>query len=396
MPNAVRRPFVALAFAALFLAPLVLSAPLARAQGVPAPAIAARSWMVWDVTGAQMLAANEPDMRIDPASLTKIMSAYLAFEALKDGRIKPGDLITPSEKAWRTPGSRMFIEPNRPVTIDDLLHGMIVQSGNDATVALAEAVAGSEDVFVDQMNKKAALLGMTGTQYRNASGLPDPNHYTTARDLATLSTRLITDFPQFFPIYSQREFEYNKIKQPNRNRLLFTDPTVDGLKTGHTDSAGFCLIATAKRPLATPAGKAGATRRVLSVVLGTVSDAARAQESQKLLNWAYQNFDTVRLLEAKATVQTIPIFKGVREQIETGVANDVVLTVPRGMADKLAANVERSGNLLAPVSAGQQVGTVKITLDGKPYREVALVALADVPQAGVFGRAIDTIKLWFK
>lgn len=386
--------------ASLFVVAATLVAQLllvtASAQKPTPPPVAARSWLVLDVTGRETLAANDPDMRVDPASLTKIMSAYLSFEALKDGRIKASDMINPSEKAWRTPGSRMFIEPNRPVSVDDLLHGMIVQSGNDATVALAEAVSGSEETFVEQMNKKAALFGMSNTQYRNASGLPDPNHYTTAKDLATLASRLITDFPQFFPIYSQREFEYNKIKQPNRNRLLFTDPTVDGLKTGHTESAGFCLIATAKRPLATPAGKAGATRRVLTVVLGTASDNARAQESQKLLNWAYQNFDTVRLLEAKAPVQTIPIFKGVRDEIETGVADDVVLTVPRGMADKLKATVERSGQLVAPVTVGQQVGIIKVTLDGANYRDVPLVALGDVPQAGVFGRAIDTIKLWFK
>ncbi|CAN5296004.1 D-alanyl-D-alanine carboxypeptidase family protein [soil metagenome] len=386
--------------ASLFVVAATLVAQLllvtASAQKPTPPPVAARSWLVLAVTGRETLAANDPDMRVDPASLTKIMSAYLSFEALKDGRIKASDMINPSEKAWRTPGSRMFIEPNRPVSVDDLLHGMIVQSGNDATVALAEAVSGSEETFVEQMNKKAALFGMSNTQYRNASGLPDPNHYTTAKDLATLASRLITDFPQFFPIYSQREFEYNKIKQPNRNRLLFTDPTVDGLKTGHTESAGFCLIATAKRPLATPAGKAGATRRVLTVVLGTASDNARAQESQKLLNWAYQNFDTVRLLEAKAPVQTIPIFKGVRDEIETGVADDVVLTVPRGMADKLKATVERSGQLVAPVTVGQQVGIIKVTLDGANYRDVPLVALGDVPQAGVFGRAIDTIKLWFK
>jgi D-alanyl-D-alanine carboxypeptidase (penicillin-binding protein 5/6) len=241
---------------------------------------------------------------------------------------------------------------------------------------------------------------MKGTQFRNASGLPDSNHYSTARDLATLAQRLVTDFPQYLPLYSIREYTFNKIKQPNRNRLLWMDPTVDGLKTGHTEAAGFCLIATAKRPLPAITTASGITpggeRRVLSVVLGASSDTLRATESQKLLNWAFQNFDTVRLLDKRNPVQTIPLFKGVKKELAAGVANDVYATVPRGQAEKIKASVERNDKLVAPIAVGQQIGSIKLSLDGQLVREVPLVALEAVEQAGVFGRAIDTIRLWFK
>jgi D-alanyl-D-alanine carboxypeptidase (penicillin-binding protein 5/6) len=294
----------------------------------------------------------------------------------------------------------MFIDPKHTVTVDELLHGMIIQSGNDATVALAEKVGGTEEVFVGLMNRKAAEFGMKGTQFRNASGLPDSNHYSTARDLATLAQRLVTDFPQYLPLYSIREYTFNKIKQPNRNRLLWMDPTVDGLKTGHTEAAGFCLIATAKRPLPAITTASGITpggeRRVLSVVLGASSDTLRATESQKLLNWAFQNFDTVRLLDKRNPVQTIPLFKGVKKELAAGVANDVYATVPRGQAEKIKASVERNDKLVAPIAVGQQIGSIKLSLDGQLVREVPLVALEAVEQAGVFGRAIDTIRLWFK
>lgn len=382
---------VLLRLRAAALACCFLLCAVAQAQ-VPAPPIAARSWLLVDVTSGQTLAAQDPDARVDPASLTKLMTAYLSFGAIKSGAIKTTDIVTVSERAWRAEGSRMFIEPRTPVTVDELLHGMIVQSGNDATIALAERVGGSEDRFAELMNRKAAEFGMTNTQYRNSTGLPDPNHYTTARDLATLARRLIADFPDFLPLYSLRDYTYNKIRQSNRNRLLWLDPTVDGLKTGHTEAAGFCLIATAKRELPAPVKTA---RRVLSVVLGAASDTARAQESQKLLNHAFQNFDDVRLLEGQAAVQTIPVFKGKSNELAAGVAHDLFVTVPRGQGDKLKASVERNERLVAPIRAGQQVGTVKVTLDGKPYLELPLTALAEVPEAGVFGRAFDTIRLWF-
>lgn len=377
---------------ALVLICLAMLGASVQAQ-VAAPPVAARSWLVVDVTSGQTLAMQDPDARVEPASLTKLMTAYLSFAALKNGALKTTDTVTVSEHAWRVEGSRMFIEPRTPVTVDELLRGMIVQSGNDATIALAERIGGSEASFAELMNRKAAEFGLKNTQFRNSTGLPDPNHYSTARDLAILAQRLIIDFPDFLPLYSIREYTYNKIRQPNRNRLLWLDPSVDGLKTGHTEAAGFCLIATARRELPAPAQ---AQRRVLAVVLGTASDAARAQEAQKLLNHAFQNYDDVRLFQAQTPLQTIPVYKGKLDELPAGVALDRFVTVPRGQADKLKASVERNERLVAPVRAGQQVGTVKVTLDGKPYLELPLVALAEVEPAGVFGRAYDTIRLWLQ
>lgn len=362
------------------------------AQWAPPP-IAAKSWIVIDATSQQILAAEAADTRIDPASLTKVMTAYLVFQQLKSGALRASDVVSVSEKAWKTGGSRMFIEPNRVVTVDELLRGMIVQSGNDATVALAEKVGGSEEGFVMAMNREAQRLGLTNTQFRNASGLTETGHYTTARDLATLAQRLMIDFPQYLPLYSIREYTYNNIKQPNRNRLLWLDPAVDGLKTGHTEAAGYCLIATARRDLPTPMK---GQRRLISVVLGTASDNARAQESQKLLNWGFQQFEAVRALQANTVADNIPVFKGAVNQIKAGVLQDLYASVPRGQVTDLKAVIVRNERLLAPVRAGQQVGTLRLTLGGKPWRDTPLVALEDVPQAGIIGRAIDTIKLWFQ
>jgi D-alanyl-D-alanine carboxypeptidase (penicillin-binding protein 5/6) len=279
------------------------------------------------------------------------------------------------------------------VTVDELLRGMIVQSGNDATVALAEKVGGSEEGFVAAMNREAQRLGLNNSQFRNATGLSEPGHFSTARDMAVLAQRLILDFPDYLPLYSQREYTYNNIKQPNRNRLLWLDPAVDGLKTGHTEAAGFCLIATARRDLPAPVK---GQRRLISVVLGTSSDNARAQESQKLLNWGFQQFEAVRALEANRAVDQVAVFKGEANELKAGVREDIFASVPRGQAADLKASIVRTQRLLAPIRAGQQVGTVKLTVAGKPWREVPLVALEDVNQAGVFGRAIDTIKLWFQ
>jgi D-alanyl-D-alanine carboxypeptidase (penicillin-binding protein 5/6) len=277
--------------------------------------------------------------------------------------------------------------------VDELLRGMIVQSGNDATVALAEKVGGSEEGFVAAMNREAQRLGLNNSQFRNATGLSEPGHFSTARDMAVLAQRLILDFPDYLPLYSQREYTYNNIKQPNRNRLLWLDPAVDGLKTGHTEAAGFCLIATARRDLPAPVK---GQRRLISVVLGTSSDNARAQESQKLLNWGFQQFEAVRALEANRAVDQVAVFKGEANELKAGVREDIFASVPRGQAADLKASIVRTQRLLAPIRAGQQVGTVKLTVAGKPWREVPLVALEDVNQAGVFGRAIDTIKLWFQ
>jgi D-alanyl-D-alanine carboxypeptidase (penicillin-binding protein 5/6) len=364
----------------------------ASAQLAPPP-VAAKSWIVLDVTSNQILAAEAADSKVDPASLTKVMTAYLVFQQLKSGALRAGDTVNVSERAWKTGGSRMFIEPNRPVTVDELLRGMIVQSGNDATGALAEKVGGSEEGFVAAMNREAQRLGLINTQFRNASGLSEPGHHSTARDLAVLAQRLILDFPDYLPLYSQRDYVYNNIKQPNRNRLLWLDPAVDGLKTGHTEAAGFCLIATARRDLPAPVK---GQRRLISVVLGTSSDNARAQESQKLLNWGFQQFEAVRALEANRAVDQVAVFKGEANELKAGVREDIFASVPRGQAADLKASIVRTQRLLAPIRTGQQVGTIKLAVAGKPWREVPLVALEDVNQAGVFGRAIDTIKLWFQ
>ena len=365
---------------------LLLALPtLAFAQLTPPP-VAARAWLLLDVGSGQVLTAENPDQRIEPASLTKLMTAYLAFAAVKGKTLTLDQTIPVSPKAWKVPGSKMFIEPQTPVTVKELLHGMIVQSGNDACVALAEAIAGSEEAFAQLMNKEAARLGLKNTHFENATGLPHPSHLTTVRDLSVLATALIRDFPEFYSIYSVKEYTYNKIKQPNRNRLLFLDPTVDGVKTGHTDSAGYCLIASAKRN----------DRRLLSVVVGTTSDSVRAQESQKLLNWGYLAYDTVKVYSANQAVNEPRVWKGKENTVKAGFLNDFVLSVPKGDADKLKANVVSQQPLLAPIAKGQQIGTLQLSLGDKPIGEYPLVAIDEVPQAGWFGRLWDALRLWIK
>jgi D-alanyl-D-alanine carboxypeptidase (penicillin-binding protein 5/6) len=290
-----------------------------------------------------------------------------------------------SERAWKAGGSRMFIEPRKPVSVDELLHGVIIQSGNDASIAIAELVGGTEEAFVDRMNQEAAKLGMTGTHFTNADGLPDPQHYSTAADLAKLTVALVRDFPEYYPLYSQKEYRYNNITQSNRNRLLWTDPYVDGVKTGHTDAAGFCLVASAKR----------GDRRLVSVLLGAGSDSSRAAESQKLLNWGFQSFDTVALYQSGKPVTTLRVFKGAKHDVPAGFLADRYLTLPKGKADQLALTLESKEPLIAPVLSGQPVGTVKVALEGKPVAEFPLIALEQVPLANLFGRAVDTVRLWF-
>jgi D-alanyl-D-alanine carboxypeptidase (penicillin-binding protein 5/6) len=362
--------------------PVVLQAPGAPA----APSIAAASWILVDTLSGQTLGAANADERRDPASLTKLMTAYVAFAALRSKAITPSQMVSVSQRAWKAEGSRMFIEPRKAVSVDELLHGVIIQSGNDASIAIAELVGGTEAAFVDKMNEEAKRLGMTGTHFANADGLPDPQHYSTASDLAKLSVALIRDFPEYYPLYSQKEFRYNNITQSNRNRLLWTDPYVDGLKTGHTEAAGFCLVASAKR----------GDRRLVSVLLGAASDSARAAESQKLLNWGFQSFDTVSLYQSGKTVTTLRVWKGAKRDVNAGFVADRYLTLPKGKADKLALTLESKDPLVAPVLKGQAVGTVKVSLEGKPMAEFPLIALEEVPLASLFGRAVDTVKLWFQ
>jgi D-alanyl-D-alanine carboxypeptidase (penicillin-binding protein 5/6) len=331
------------------------------------------------------VAQNADDLR-EPASLTKLMTAYLVFGALRDKKLLPSQMVTVSEKAWRAEGSRMFIEPKKAVSVDELLHGEIVQSGNDAAIALAEAVAGSEEAFVARMNQEAARLGMTRTRFVNATGLSSPQQASTAADLARIATAVIRDFPEYYPLYSIKEFRYNNITQSNRNRLLWTDPFVDGMKTGFTDAAGYCLIASAKR----------GPRRLLSVVLGAGSDAARASESQKLLNYGFQFYDTIQLYQNGQAISTLRVWKGATNSVPVGFVADQYVTLPKSQAQNLKLTVEAVEPLLAPVARGQGVGAVNVTLEGKPVGQYPLVALADVAPASLFGRLWDTVRLWFK
>jgi len=368
-------------------AALLLAGPAGAQQMPPAPGIAAKAWLLVEFGSGQTLVAENADQRVDPASLTKLMTAYLPFSALKQGVLKLDQGVPVTEKAWRTGGSKMFIKVGTQVPVEDLIKGMIVQSGNDACVALAEAIAGSEERFAQMMNQEAARLGMKNSHYMNATGLPDPEHYATARDLATLTTAIIRDFPtEYAKYYSMKEFRYNNITQPNRNRLLWADPTVDGVKTGHTESAGYCLISSSKR----------GPRRLLSVLLGAESDGMRAQESLKLLNHGFQYYDAVSLYTKNQTVSQLKVFKGKDNTVRAGFQNDFILAVPKGYSSRIQAQLESKQPLVAPVSQGQVIGTMKVSLDGKPYGEYPVVALDAVPVAGILGRGIDSIKLWFK
>ena len=347
--------------------------------------LAAKSYVLADFQSGQTLVSQNARERVEPASLTKLMTAYVVFSALHQKRITLTQPVAVSERAWRAQGSRMIIEPSKPVTVDELMRGMIVQSGNDACIALAEAVSGSESGFVQLMNKEAKRLGMKDTRFANSTGLPNPEHYSTAHDLALLGAAMIRDFPEYYPLYSLREYTYNKITQPNRNRLLWLDPNVDGLKTGHTEAAGYCLITSAKR----------GERRLISVVMGTASDSARAMESQRLLNHGFQFYDTVRLYPKEHEVIAIQLWKGAQDTLKTGFGYDVYFSLPKYQVDKLKATMEYKQPLVAPINAGQKVGKVKFTIDGKPVAEHPLVALETVNAANLFGRAWDSMRLMF-
>jgi D-alanyl-D-alanine carboxypeptidase (penicillin-binding protein 5/6) len=352
----------------------------------PTPPIAARSWLLLDYQSQQLIAAEGADQRVEPGSLTKLMSAYLVFEALRQQQITAAQPMGVSIKASKMPGSRMFVVPERPVTVEELLHGMIVLSANDATIALAEGLAGSEDGFVQMMNAQARRLGLANTRFANATGLPAAQHYSTATDLARLSTALIRDFPEYLPLYGLHDYTYNGITQLNRNLLLGRDPHVDGLKTGQTESAGYCLIATARRD----------HRRLIAIVLGATSESARAAEAQKLLNYGFQYYDTVRVYEKGATVMELPVWKGSERTLKAGFDYDLYVSVPRGQSALLKAQVVSQQPIVAPVALHQPVGTLKLSFNGKPVADYPLVALESVAVANLAGRAWDTLRLLFK
>jgi len=376
----------------LFRQAIVLAASLftlthAVAQQAPvAPSLAAKSWLLLDMGANQLLTSEKPDERLEPASLTKLMTAYLTFSALHKKTLALDQPLPVSEKSWRTGGSKMFIKVDTQVEVEDLIKGMIVQSGNDACVTLAEGIAGSEENFAQMMNREAQRLGMKNSHFMNSTGLPDPNHYTTARDLSLLAAALIRDFPEEYKkYYSMKEFRYNNITQPNRNRLLYIDPTVDGVKTGHTEAAGYCLISSALRD----------KRRLLSVVLGTASDNARAAESQKLLNWGFLAYEPVPVYTAAQPLAPLRVWKGAQSEVKVGFANDIAIAVPKGLGDKVTTQFVPQPRLIAPIQAGQPLGVLKVTVDGKPYAEYTATALENVELGNIFIRIFHTIRLWF-
>ena len=367
----------------------------ALAQTPQPPEVAAKSYVLMDVSADKLLAERQADNRADPASLTKLMTAWLVFDALKAKKLTLDQTLPVSTRAWaesKGGGSLMFIDTTMTPKVDELLRGMIVVSGNDAAVALAEAVGGTLDGFVAMMNRQAQAWGLKNTQFKNVTGLTEPGHYSSARDLAVIASHVVRDFPEpYATYYGLRNYSYNKIKQDNRNMLLGRDPTVDGMKTGYTDAAGYCLVASAQREL--PNGK----RRLISVVLGTASREARASESQKLLNWGYSAWDAVRLFDAGKAATQVPVWKGRSPTANLGAEAAIVVVVPKGEGDKLKTVVKRNDPLVAPLLAGQKVGTLEVsTAAGTPVASVPLVVLQAVEQAGIFGRAWDAIRLWIK
>ena len=374
----------------------------AQAQAPQPPEIASRSYLLLDMTSNQTLAERDADAPSDPASLTKLMTAYVVFTALHDKKLALTQPIAVSRRAWderKAGGSLMFIDTTMTPTVDELLKGMIVQSGNDASVALAEAVGGTVEQFVAMMNRQAQAWGLKNTSFKNVTGLTEPGHKSTARDLSVIASHIIRDYPKEYAYYSIKEFKYNNITQPNRNLLLRRDPSVDGMKTGYTEAAGYCLVASAQRefPNLGAAGTGGGPRRLLSVVLNTTSMEARANESQKLLNWGYAAFETVRVFESGKPVAKVPVWKGKIEQAALGAQGGVFVTMPRGEAGKLQTKIERTDPLMAPLAKGQRVGTIKVsTAAGTPVVDVPLVVLEPVELAGVFSRAWDALRLWIK
>ena len=371
---------------------------MAQAQPPKPPEIAANAYLLMDVTSGQVLATKDADKPVEPASLTKLMTAYIVFDALKSGKITMTQTFPVSERAWKMPGSRMFIDPRMQVPVEDLIKGMIVQSGNDATNVLAEGVGGSVEGFVDLMNRQAKLLGMKSTAYKNPEGLTVAGHITTARDLATLATRLMQDFPDYVGYYAIKHYRYPgtpAANDTNRNLLLFRDPSVDGLKTGHTDAAGYCLVATARRPVAGLGEGESGQRRLLSVLLGASSENVRATESQKLLNWGYTAFDAIRLTAAGQPLATPKIWKGKASVVKLGKEQGIVVSVPSGEGPRIKSEIVRPDPLVAPLMKGQSMGVLRVTLaSGEPVTEVPLSVLEAVEESGIVGRAWDALRLW--
>jgi serine-type D-Ala-D-Ala carboxypeptidase (penicillin-binding protein 5/6) len=387
----------------LFAAVLLSTASLlAWAQAPQPPEVAAKGYLLIDMTTQQVLAERNADAPADPASLTKLMTAYVVFAAIRDKKIALEQPISISKRAWeerKGGGSLMFIDTTMTPKVDELLRGMIVQSGNDASVALAEAVGGTLDQFVGMMNRQGQAFGLKNTTFKNVTGLTETGHQSTARELATIASRIIRDFPEFYTYYSIRDYKYNNISQPNRNLLLRRDPTVDGMKTGFTEAAGYCLIASSARefPNLGATSNTSGKRRLLSVVLGTASMEARASESQKLLNWGFQAFDVVRAFEEGQAVTTVPVWKGKNNEAKLGASAAVFLSLPKGESGKLQNQVERTDPLVAPLTRGQRVGTLKVkSAAGTVLAELPLVVLQPVEEAGFLGRAWDAVRLWIK
>ncbi len=372
----------------VFLQALVLSTSAwAAAKPIPnPPELDARSYFLVDFDSGRVLAEKDPDKHVEPASITKLMTAYLVDKAVADGDITLDEMVTISEKAWRMKGSKMFVEVGKQVSVQDLLKGLIIQSGNDATVALAEHIAGSESAFAGYMNHQAQLLGMTNTNFVNATGWPQPDHYTSARDISLLTRTVIRDFPESYRLYREREFTFNKIRQFNRNRLLGKDETVDGVKTGHTEAAGYCLVASALR----------GDMRLVSVVLGAASDKTRTRSSQSLLNYGFKFYETHKLYRADEVLKTTRIWFGEQEQVNMGVGKNIYITIPRGRYRDLDASMEIDSEISAPVSRGQQLGQVNIKLDDEMLLSEDIVAMQGVDEGSLFVRAMDSIKLMFR
>ncbi|MBK7684878.1 MAG: D-alanyl-D-alanine carboxypeptidase [Rhodocyclaceae bacterium] len=361
----------------------------ANAQALPVPTLTARAWVVMDYQTGQILASQEADLKLEPASLTKVMTTYLVASALKNKSLLPDQKVVISERAWRTYGSRSFLQVGSMSTVEDLLKGMVIQSGNDASVALAEAAAGSEEAFAERMNSEAKRLGLNDTHFLNSSGFFDnaePRHYSTARDLAKLAAALVRDHPETHAIHAIKEYRSQGILQHNRNRLLWLDPSVDGLKTGHSNAAGYCLISTALR----------GSQRLIAVVLATPSDAARADDSIKLLNWAYLAFESVQLFQKSQTVAEIEVFKGAAQSVKVGFTDNFTISVPRGSTSKITQQLDQRPPLIAPVAAGTELATLTLSVDGKPWGSYPVVALEAVEEGNIFRRFWDWLRLLFR
>jgi len=367
---------------------LLFSGPLfAAAKPIPdPPSLPADSFYLVDFKSGRVLAEKDPDKAVEPASITKLMTAYLVDKAVASGDIQLDELVTISEKAWRMKGSKMFVEVGKQVAVEDLVKGLIIQSGNDASVALAEHIAGSESAFVGYMNHQAEVLGMANTQFRNATGWPDEGHYSTARDIAILTAAVIREFPETYRYYKEKEYTYNDIRQFNRNRLLWRDDTVDGVKTGHTEAAGYCLVASSIQN----------DMRLISVVLGSSSDKSRTSSSQALLNYGFRFFETHRLYKANEVLKTSRLWYGEQEQVAMGVGRDIHITIPRGRYKELDASMEIEGQISAPITAGQELGQVNISLDDEVIVSESIVATHAVAEGGLLSRLLDSVKLMFK